>query len=45
VSGQIGTENGGILHPGKLGREIDVATGAEAASAAAISALAGAQGS
>jgi enamine deaminase RidA (YjgF/YER057c/UK114 family) len=40
VSGQIGTENGRILHPGKLGREIDVATGAEAARAAAISALA-----
>jgi enamine deaminase RidA (YjgF/YER057c/UK114 family) len=40
VSGQIGVEDGRILHPGKLGREIDVATGAEAARAAAISALA-----
>jgi enamine deaminase RidA (YjgF/YER057c/UK114 family) len=40
VSGQIGTENGRILHPGKLGREIDVERGAEAARACAISALA-----
>ena len=40
VSGQIGTEDGRILHPGKLGREIDVATGQQAARAAAISALA-----
>ena len=40
VSGQIGTENGRILHPGKLGREIDIVTGVEAARAAAISALA-----
>lgn len=40
VSGQIGTENGRPLHPGKLGREIDVAAGQEAARAAAISALA-----
>jgi enamine deaminase RidA (YjgF/YER057c/UK114 family) len=40
ISGQIGTENGRILHPGKLGREIDVAAGQEAARAAAVSALA-----
>jgi len=40
VSGQIGTEDGRILHPGKLGREIDVATGQQAARAGAISALA-----
>jgi len=40
VSGQIGTENGRILHPGKLGREIDVAHGREAARACAIAALA-----
>jgi enamine deaminase RidA (YjgF/YER057c/UK114 family) len=40
VSGQIGTENGRILHPGKLGREIDVERGMEAARACAISALA-----
>ena len=40
VSGQIGTENGRIVFPGKLGREIDVASGAQAARACAISALA-----
>lgn len=40
ISGQIGTEDGRILHPGKLGREVDVATGQQAARAAAISALA-----
>lgn len=40
ISGQIGTEDGRILHPGKLGREIDVATGQQAARAAALSALA-----
>jgi enamine deaminase RidA (YjgF/YER057c/UK114 family) len=40
ISGQIGTENGRILYPGKLGREIDVGAGREAARAAAISALA-----
>jgi enamine deaminase RidA (YjgF/YER057c/UK114 family) len=40
VSGQIGTENGRILHPGKLGREVDVAAGQEAARGCAISALA-----
>ena len=40
ISGQIGTESGRILHPGKLGREIDVESGREAARAAAISALA-----
>lgn len=40
VSGQIGTEGGRILHPGKLGREVDVARGAEAARACALSALA-----
>jgi enamine deaminase RidA (YjgF/YER057c/UK114 family) len=40
ISGQIGVEGGNIVHPGKLGREIDVRTGAIAARAAAISALA-----
>ena len=40
VSGQIGTENGRILYPGKLGREIDVEQGREAARGCAISALA-----
>ena len=40
VSGQIATENGRVLHPGKLGREVDVERGREAARACAISALA-----
>ena len=40
VSGQIATESGRILHPGKLGREIDVERGREAARGCAISALA-----
>lgn len=40
VSGQIGTEAGRVVHPGKLGREVDVAAGAEAARACAVSALA-----
>jgi enamine deaminase RidA (YjgF/YER057c/UK114 family) len=40
VSGQIGTENGRIIFPGKLGREIDVASGQQAARACALSALA-----
>jgi enamine deaminase RidA (YjgF/YER057c/UK114 family) len=40
VSGQIATENGRPLHPGKLGREVDVERGQEAARACAISALA-----
>ena len=40
VSGQIATEAGRILHPGKLGREVDVASGVEAARGCAISALA-----
>jgi enamine deaminase RidA (YjgF/YER057c/UK114 family) len=40
VSGQIGVEDGRVVHPGKLGREVDVPSGAEAARAAAISALA-----
>jgi enamine deaminase RidA (YjgF/YER057c/UK114 family) len=40
VSGQIGTENGRIVHPGKLGREIDVTSGQQAARACALSALA-----
>lgn len=39
VSGQIGTEHGRVVHPGKLGAEIDVEHGAEAARACAISAL------
>ena len=40
ISGQIATEAGRILHPGKLGREVDVAFGVEAARGCAISALA-----
>ncbi len=40
VSGQIGTENGRVIHPGKLGREVNVERGQEAARACAISALA-----
>lgn len=40
VSGQIGTESGRILHPGKLGREVDAERGREAARACAIAALA-----
>jgi len=40
TSGQIATENSRIVHPGKLGREIDVERGQEAARGCAISALA-----
>lgn len=40
VSGQIATEDGRILHPGKLGREVDLAAGQEAARGTAIAALA-----
>jgi enamine deaminase RidA (YjgF/YER057c/UK114 family) len=40
VSGQIGTENGRVIFPGKLGREVSVPDGAQAARACAISALA-----
>jgi enamine deaminase RidA (YjgF/YER057c/UK114 family) len=40
VSGQIATESGRILHPGKLGRDVDVASAQEAARGCAISALA-----
>jgi enamine deaminase RidA (YjgF/YER057c/UK114 family) len=40
VSGQIATENARPLHPGKLGAEVDVAGGMEAARACAIGALA-----
>ncbi len=40
ISGQIAVENGRPLHPGKLGREIDVESGKEAARGCAISALA-----
>ena len=40
ISGQIGTENGRVLHPGKLGAEIEVASGQEAARGCALSALA-----
>jgi enamine deaminase RidA (YjgF/YER057c/UK114 family) len=40
VSGQIGTEAGHIVHPGKVGRDVDVDQGTQAARAAAISALA-----
>ncbi len=40
VSGQIATEDGRVLHPGKLGREVDVDRGREAARGCAVSALA-----
>jgi len=40
VSGQIATEVGRILHPGKLGATVDVAAGQEAARGCAIAALA-----
>ena len=40
ISGQIATEAGRVLHPGKLGREVDLASGVEAARGCAISALA-----
>ncbi len=40
VSGQIATEDGRVLHPGKLGREVDVPSGQEAARGCAVSALA-----
>ena len=40
VSGQIANDAGRILFPGKLGREVDVATGVEAARGCAINALA-----
>ena len=40
VSGQIAVENGRPLHPGKLGRDVDVEAGREAARGCAISALA-----
>ena len=40
VSGQIATSDGGIMHPGKLGREVTVEQAQEAARGCAISALA-----
>jgi enamine deaminase RidA (YjgF/YER057c/UK114 family) len=40
VSGQIATEDGRILHPGKLGATVDVESGREAARGCAIAALA-----
>jgi enamine deaminase RidA (YjgF/YER057c/UK114 family) len=40
ISGQIATEQARILHPGKLGREVDVERGQQAARGCAISALA-----
>jgi enamine deaminase RidA (YjgF/YER057c/UK114 family) len=40
VSGQIGVKDGAVVHPGKLGREVDVDRGREAARACAVSALA-----
>jgi enamine deaminase RidA (YjgF/YER057c/UK114 family) len=40
VSGQIALSGGALLHPGKLGGEVDVPQGQEAARACAISALA-----
>jgi len=40
VSGQIGIVDGTVMHPGKLGREVDVARGQEAARGCAVQALA-----
>ncbi|MBI5289319.1 MAG: RidA family protein [Chloroflexi bacterium] len=40
VSGQIGVTDGKVMHPGKLGREVDVARGQEAARGCAVQALA-----
>jgi enamine deaminase RidA (YjgF/YER057c/UK114 family) len=40
ISGQIANEGGRILYPGKLGREVDVPTGALAARGCALHALA-----
>ena len=40
VSGQIGVRDGVIMHPGKLGRDVDVSAGAEAARGCAVQALA-----
>jgi enamine deaminase RidA (YjgF/YER057c/UK114 family) len=40
VSGQIGQRDGRIMNPGKLGRDIDIAAGAEAARGCAVQALA-----
>jgi enamine deaminase RidA (YjgF/YER057c/UK114 family) len=40
VSGQIGTRDGRVVNPGKLGRDVDVEQGREAARACAIAALA-----
>jgi enamine deaminase RidA (YjgF/YER057c/UK114 family) len=40
VSGQIGIREGKVMHPGKLGRDVDVPAGQEAARGCAIQALA-----
>ena len=40
VSGQIGVRDGKFINPGKLGRDVDVASGQEAARGCAIQALA-----
>jgi enamine deaminase RidA (YjgF/YER057c/UK114 family) len=40
VSGQGAIEGGRVLHPGKLGREVDIPSGQEAARRCAIAALA-----
>ncbi|MHB8376818.1 MAG: RidA family protein [Dehalococcoidia bacterium] len=40
ISGQIATEDGRVLHPGKLGRDVNVESGREAARGCAVSALA-----
>lgn len=40
TSGQIATEDGHIVHPGKLGRDVDVERGREAARGCALAALA-----
>jgi len=40
LAGQIGVEDGRVMHPGKLGAEIDVARGAQAARGSALAALA-----
>ena len=44
VSGQIARHEGKLVHPGKLGREVTVAQGREAARAAILNVLAAAKG-
>ena len=39
VAGQIAMQNGQLLHPGRLGKNVSVSTGQEAAATAALQAL------